>query len=606
MKIQSMEISNYPPIKNLKLDDLGNVVIIAGANGSGKTRLKQAIVQTLQGSVSMSMTLKATRKDEKKEFQNDTIVINQGQQNEILNNYMNSRRFGRGRYVGSLVQIDSHRNIQTTSYQQIKWQVTDPDDQETPGTFYCSDFSGRWQNFMNYIHEKVAAYDGKLSEEVKINPTLRGEEILKKHPHPLEKYKQIFSRLLPGKELQEINPAAPGEFQYRDSPGNILPFNSLSSGEQEVVKVIFDVARKDIKHSIIIVDEPELHLHPTLTFKLIETLKAVGDHTNQFIFLTHSADLISTYYSTGDVYFVDAIQNGANQAHRLSELNHSHKDLVKIIGENLGLFAVGKKLIFVEGENASIDRLTYHSIAQKYLPEAKIVSIGSVENIITLNSVEEQIRNSIFGIDFYMIRDRDGLSDTQIQSIESNGKIRCLKKRHIENYFLDAEILFNVSEKLYITSVNPAITKDFIENELRKIATEMLSINLLQNIKEYLKLNHNFTIPNVNSAGKKDAEIIKAEMIKGAQESVAQLTIDLSQTNLGAWIDEEAAKLNKALLGEEWKDEFHGKIIFSKLCSDVLKEDSLKVRQAYVDVALSEKPEIFNDIINFFELINIE
>ncbi|MDX9925695.1 MAG: AAA family ATPase, partial [Ignavibacteriaceae bacterium] len=109
MKIQSMEISNYPPIKNLKLDDLGNVVIIAGANGSGKTRLKQAIVQTLQGSVSMSMTLKATRKDEKKEHQNDTIVINQGQQNEILNNYMNSRRFGRGRYVGSLVQIDSHR-----------------------------------------------------------------------------------------------------------------------------------------------------------------------------------------------------------------------------------------------------------------------------------------------------------------------------------------------------------------------------------------------------------------------------------------------------------------------------------------------------------------
>ena len=72
-----------------------------------------------------------------------------------------------------------------------------------------------------------------------------------------------------------------------------------------MIKVLFDVARKDIRHSVIIVDEPELHLHPTLAFKLIETLKNIGDHTNQFLFLTQSSDLISTYYSTGDVYFID-------------------------------------------------------------------------------------------------------------------------------------------------------------------------------------------------------------------------------------------------------------------------------------------------------------
>lgn len=70
--------------------------------------------------------------------------------------------------------------------------------------------------------------------------------------------------------------------------------------------------------------------------------------------------------------------------------------MIQLIGENLGLFAVGKKLIFVEGEDSSIDRLTYHAIAQKFLPEAKIIPVGSVENLITLNAFEEQIRNSIF------------------------------------------------------------------------------------------------------------------------------------------------------------------------------------------------------------------
>ena len=263
------------------------------------------------------------------------------------------------------------------------------------------------------------------------------QKLKKKYPHPLDKYKNIFSMLLPGKKLLDINPATPKQFQYEDSSGATLPFSSLSSGEQEVVKVVFDIARKEIKESVIIMDEPELHLHPTLAFKLIETLKSIGENTNQFIFLTHSADLISTYYSTGNVYFIDLEQNGSNQAHKLSDLNHAHKGLLDLIGENLGLFAVGKKIVFVEGENSSIDRLAYHSIAQKYLPEAKITPTGSVENLVTLNTIEKQIRSSIFGIDFYMIRDRDGLSSGQIQALEANGRIKSLKKRHIENYFLD-------------------------------------------------------------------------------------------------------------------------------------------------------------------------
>ena len=348
MKITSLEVADFPPIKNLKIENLGDIVIIAGANGSGKTRLKDAIVQTLQGGSQITMAIQTTRKEESTAFGGTSITTQQGQPNQVLTQYIQNRRFGgRAKYVGSLVQIDSHRNIQTVNYSQVNWLGEDPDDAETPYNWGYGTFTDRWQDFMNYIHQKYAIRDKKLAEELKKNPS-QGEKIILDNPDPLIKYKEIFAQLLPGKELQDIKPENPREFQYKDSTGVILPFGSLSSGEQEVVKVIFDVARKDIKHSIIIVDEPELHLHPTLTFKLIETLKTIGDHTNQFIFLTHSADLISTYYSTGNVYFIDAVQTGANQAHRLSELNHRHKELVQLIGENLGLFAVGKKLIFVE------------------------------------------------------------------------------------------------------------------------------------------------------------------------------------------------------------------------------------------------------------------
>jgi recombinational DNA repair ATPase RecF len=50
MKISSVAIKDFPPIKNLAVEGMGNMVILAGVNGSGKSRLKDAIIQTFQGS----------------------------------------------------------------------------------------------------------------------------------------------------------------------------------------------------------------------------------------------------------------------------------------------------------------------------------------------------------------------------------------------------------------------------------------------------------------------------------------------------------------------------------------------------------------------------
>lgn len=601
MKIKNLKLVNFKPIKNIELNDLGSTVIIAGANGAGKTRLKEAIVGTLQGYSVMDMTIEATRKEEVKAkyFDSDSIEVKQGQENQILINYINSRKYGAGRYVGSLVQIDSNRSIQTLKYAPVNWLGGDPDDADAPSDFYCSTFTSRWQDFVNYIHQKSASRDKKLADELKKTPTL-GEDIINKNPDPFEKYKKIFSDLIPGKQLIDIDPAQPHEFHYKDEDGQVLPFNSLSSGEQEVIKVLFDVARKEIKHSIIIVDEPELHLHPTLTFKLIESLKAIGEHTNQFIFLTHSADLISTYYSTGNVYFIDSSQSGANQAHRLSDLNSSHHQVVQLIGQNLGLFAVGKKLVFVEGENSSIDRLTYHTIAQSIDADIKVIPVGSVLNLMTLNSIEEQIRNSIFGINIYMIRDRDGLSDTQVNTIEANGRIKCLKRRHIENYFLDAEILFKVAEQLYLTANNEELTQDLIKSELKRIAEESINFNLFKNYKEYLNINFHFVAPSVRKVETKTTDNVKQELVDGVQLSLDNLTTELESEKVSDWINTEELRLKEMLETDDWINNFQGKLIFSKICSDVLKDDLLRIKQAYVDIALMQKPDALKDLVEIF------
>lgn len=605
MKIKSLKLTDYQPIKNIEIDNLGDVVIIAGANGAGKTRLKQAIVQSIQSAPLMDLTIGATRREEadEKHFGSDFIELKKNEQNARFTKYINTRKYGQGQYVGSLLQIDSKRNLETIKYNTINYLVTDPDDTDTPWNWGYSPFINRWRDFMNYIHQKVAAHKNRLAEELQKDPSKTGVDILKKYPLPLQKYKEVFSEILPGKELQDINPAEPSEFNYKDSLGQILPFSSLSSGEQEVVKILFDVARKEIRHSIFIIDEPELHLHPTLTFKLIEALKSIGEHTNQFIFLTHSADLISTYYSTGNVFFIDTNQSGQNQAHRLSELNTSHHDLVQLIGENLGLFAVGKKIVFVEGETSSIDRLTYHKIGLTVNPDLKFSPVGSVINLGALKVVEEQLRNSLFGVDMYMLRDRDGLRQDQIDELELNGRLVCLKRRHIENYFLNEDILSKAAVHLYLDKQGVDVSPAHISREMKRIAEESIGFNLYKNFKEHLAANYSIKAPKLRGVEKMTLVNVKDELAVGLEKNLLEVATILDKVQTKKWLDDEQVRLETLLLSDKWKYEYHGKTIFSRICGEVLKGNSLSIRECYVDIALREKEEGIMEIAEMFKVM---
>jgi len=88
--------------------------------------------------------------------------------------------------------------------------------------------------------------------------------------YPLEKFEQAFTKLLPGKVLEKLNNEQSHTLMYKTN-GVILPLTSLSSGEREVVSIVFDFLIRDPKDCIIVFDEPELHLHPELSYRLLRT-----------------------------------------------------------------------------------------------------------------------------------------------------------------------------------------------------------------------------------------------------------------------------------------------------------------------------------------------
>ena len=79
------------------------------------------------------------------------------------------------------------------------------------------------------------------------------------------------------------------------------------------------------------------------------------------------------------------------------------------------------------------------------------------------------------------------------------------------------------------------------------------------------------------------------------------MSSDLDKTKTEDWLNKEQLRLEKLLESNAWKTEFQGKIIFSKLCGEVLKGNTLSIRECYVDIALKEKEAGILEIAEIFE-----
>jgi predicted ATP-binding protein involved in virulence len=70
--------------------------------------------------------------------------------------------------------------------------------------------------------------------------------------------------------------------------------HQASSGEKEILNFLLGIFAFNIKNGLIIVDEPEVHLHPKWQSLLLDLFFDLADFTqNQFIFSTHSPIFIN-------------------------------------------------------------------------------------------------------------------------------------------------------------------------------------------------------------------------------------------------------------------------------------------------------------------------
>ena len=602
MKIKTITAPDIPPIKDFMADDLKDLVVIAGPNGVGKTRLVDGILNYFrQGGqagrrrhlTNPSFIIEATDKSEQEAWgksELDTLIPEQAA--SLHDSLRQNRR--RRNFRNSILYYESNRTIQQVQPFAFQFDLPDPWEEDISWDIALGGLNNRWQDTQHAIFKKLENQRTSIGNRA-IQLRNQGHESMKlAFNDPMIPFNEAFSKLLAPKtfakpEIRNQRLAyMDGEIQF--------DIESLSSGEHEVLGIGFDFILRNPSHCIVFFDEPELHLHPELLSRLITTLQDVGE-SNQFILATHSAELISSSLDESVIFLTPPKEDGGNQAVKI-EPTGDVAEALNQLGQSLGVVSLGKKIVLIEGSEASVDKKTYGQIVKDKFPELALLPSGGKNTLSSFDTIASQVlEKSLWGIRFFMLADRDAAVGAQPTVTEN---FRMLSRYHLENYFLEAEILRQCfadreEKDSWLQSVEQ------IENRLREIARSQLGYAVSLVVSK--KMRDATGNVNVKPKGchEMDCTTLVDAFSKKAKVERQRVASALDDACVRQLVEDTYQKFEDLLAtpGDAWKNEFPGKPIFAHFCHQA-REEEHRLKNLYIRKSFEADTNPFQEIIEIF------
>lgn len=299
----------------------------------------------------------------------------------------------------------------------------------------------------------------------------------------------LFSHFFPGKEFGGIVPTKEGslEFPVKLKTGEIHDITELSSGEKEVLFGYLRLKNQAPKNSVILIDEPELHLNPKLAKKLPEFYyNTIGNQLNNQIWLvTHSDAILKE--SVGNkkfsvFYMSESLNDNKNQARELSE-TEIETALIDLIGD-ISSYQHGNKVVIFEGLDSEFDKKMTNTLFPEFENSINSISAGSKTNVTNVqNILKAASEDGIISKKFISIVDKDSekvMND--LESLEFTWDVY-----HIENYLLNETFIFKILTDLDLltTSVD---SEEKILKQLKECARTILNFHIRHEL--YLFVSH--------------------------------------------------------------------------------------------------------------------
>lgn len=227
-----------------------------------------------------------------------------------------------------------------------------------------------------------------------------------------------------------------------------LPLNSCGTGISQVLAILLIAIKQ--KGGVVAIDEPNSFLHPDAVRVLLNILETRTD--NQYIIATHTTEFASLLNKvTVHVVRKDGLTSVVStlDVNRVNDAREIMEDLGTRISDVFGYH----KVIWVEGPT---EQKCFSLIASKFafrgIGAVSIIPVRSTSDFIKSKDAGKIIdvynqltsRGDVIAPEIRFSFDRDtAKNETELANMEreSNGKVRFITRRCLENYILDAEAI---------------------------------------------------------------------------------------------------------------------------------------------------------------------
>jgi hypothetical protein len=341
--------------------------------------------------------------------------------------------------------------------------------------------------------------------------------------------------------------------------------------------------RHDVINAVIVIDEPELHLHPEFARLLIRTMQNIKPG-NQIWLATHNPEIIDEAGRDRVIYLARDPQTQKSVVTFGTDETEAMKQLKELFGYS-GYIGIAKSIVFLEGLDSSSDRKMFSGLFPEYGSRLKFVPCKSSENLTRINVAVLSILESKLGwMQFYLIRDRDFLTPESIEKYRehTSGRMYVLNRYHIENYLLDEELIAKVQTEIFGKPIDHISVREKLKSIALNISGEVLRdmvtfrLNLIYRPEDFSLGNFMKSQAILDNNGEWFLERVE-EFKKHFAEKVVNIHNNLSDKTKSEALDTLIAQcqneLQQAIIEDSngWKFLFPGK----HLLEEYAKTESL-------------------------------
>ncbi len=405
-------------------------LVIVGANGAGKTRFSTAlekkynnITHRISAQKSLSMPFEVSPKTKEKA------------EAEFLYGY----------HTNSTQELDRYKVGQ-------RWG-------NKPNTFLLNDYD----KLMVLLHTEEYEEAINYKDKSKVNSSLVPPTT------KLDRIQEIFEYVISHRKL--IKKAGTIETHPVGEESKKYNASEMSDGERIVFYLIGEVICTK-ENSLIIIDEPENHLHKSITKKLWDKIEQERPDCT-FVYLTHDIDFAVSRQDSKKIWMKSYNGNEVWDYEVLDEESPLPEQLyLEVLGSR-------KPILFIEGELDSIDYKFYEQIFKDHT----VKPLGSCDKVFEATSSFNDLKG-FHHIDSFGLIDRDRRTEEQINHI-SDKSIWVSKVAEVESFLLLEDIVKIIAQRMgkngteVFNNVQERIINEF-KNNLEREATQY-TLHIIKN-----------------------------------------------------------------------------------------------------------------------------